>query len=101
MPLSPLPWNGARKVTALLTRRQMVACGELSQFQPAGDAQLLEDIRQVVLDRLFADRERLGDLLVPGRRDDELHHLQLALGEAEGGTLGAIRRTLHTLQRNH
>ena len=63
--------------------------GEQRQLQAAGHAELLEDVRQVVLDRLLADGERLGDLLVPRRFDDERDDLELALRQAERGQSAA------------
>lgn len=56
---------------------QPVADRVARQLDPVAHPQLLEDVRAVPLDRLAADHELLGDLLVGVGLGDELHDLCL------------------------
>ena len=49
------------------------------QFQAVGDAQLVEDVMQMVLDGLLADEHSLGNLLVFEALGDQFDHLLLAV----------------------
>src|SRR5690348_8984303 len=60
-----------------------VVVGEPGSLGPAADAELSVDVRQVVLDRLLAEPELTGDLLVRAARRDALQDLALAAGKAE------------------
>ena len=51
------------------------------ELDAVAHAELLEDVRAVALDRLLADEQHLGDLLVGVRLGDELDDLLLARGE--------------------
>ena len=49
--------------------------------RPVRHTELVEDRRQVVLDRLLADAEGLRDLAIPGTGGDEGKHIELARAE--------------------
>src|SRR5262245_56364841 len=54
------------------------------------DLQLHEDVRDVVLDRLRADVQRLGDLRVVLAVRDQAQHLELAVRELGADSFGAL-----------
>ena len=56
-----------------------------SQFQAVGNAQFIENVVQMVLDRLLADEHFLGHLFILEALRHQDHDLPLAL--AEGGAL--------------
>src|SRR5262245_13911202 len=66
---------------------------------PVVDRQLAEDRAHVVLDRLLADRQRVGDLLVRHALGDVVEDLDLARGERreDGRGLLAVHRQLAEL----
>src|SRR6516162_3400827 len=66
-------------------RRQeiVVECKE-RQFQAIPNTQLIEDVRQVTLDGLFADAEGGGNVLVCAALGDESDDFQLTAGEPVG-----------------
>src|SRR5207244_5119871 len=90
--------SASNKATLLLLRHQIVLRGEEGQLEAIADAKLLEDVGQVMLDGLLADVERVGDLLVARRREDQTDDLQLARGEADGRR--RLRRGAEIVQRN-
>ena len=51
------------------------------QLEPVGNAQLVENVVQVVLDGLLADEQLLPDLFVAETLGDELHDFLLAIAE--------------------
>lgn len=57
---------------------------EQRQFQAIADADFVEDVGEVPLDRLFADAEGFRDVFVGGSFGDERNHLQFARGESKG-----------------
>src|SRR5204863_7097880 len=85
---------------SILARRvaagQAVLGGEPGRLGPAADAELSIDVRQVVLDRLLAEPELAGDLLVRAAGGDLFENLALSRSQAKlvGGNLrGAGRGT--------
>ena len=56
-----------------------------------GDAQLVEDVRDVPMNRVVAQEETFGDCLVVQAFSDEAEDLELARGQA-GGSRGVGRR---------
>src|SRR5437762_3503826 len=62
---------------------QMVTCRKQRQLDPIRDAQRVENIRQVVLDRVFTDRELLRDFLVWAAGYHSGDHLHLTRREIE------------------
>ena len=58
----------------------MVCYGEEGQFKAGGDAGLVEDVRQVALDGLFAQAELLGDVTVAASFNDGADDFKLAGG---------------------
>ena len=74
---------------------QFVADGEEREFETRADAGLVEDVRQVTLHGLFADRELLGDVLVGAAFDDAGDDFELAWSEAVGLLLRHGRGLLH------
>jgi hypothetical protein len=61
----------------------MMHCKQ-SQFEPAGEAHLAEDVGQVALDRILADGERQRDVFICTALDNRRDDLHLARGQAEG-----------------
>src|SRR5580692_6999740 len=59
----------------------MVGDGEKGQLKTRGNAGLVEDIRQVALDCLFAKSELLGDIAVTASFDNASDHFELARSE--------------------
>src|SRR5262249_11814293 len=62
---------------------QMIADGEERELETVRHAELAEDLRQVVLDGLLAQREALRDFLVRQAAADRADDLQLARRQAE------------------
>ena len=58
--------------------------GEERELEAIRHAELVKNIREVVLDRFHADRKLRGDIVVRVSRHDGRHHLDLARGEAKG-----------------
>src|ERR1700675_1049066 len=72
----------------LIRAQESVACEavvvrESGRLGAASDVELAVDVRQVVLDRLLAEPEVGGDLLVRTARGDLLQDLAFAAGQAE------------------
>src|SRR3974377_931267 len=63
---------------------QAVVQRKQRQLQPVSYAQLIKDVRQVPLDRLFADAEGLGDVLIGASLGDQVYHFQFARRQPEG-----------------
>src|SRR6478736_4607543 len=65
---------------------------DLEEVRDGVRVELLHDVGAVRLDRLDADAEIVGDLLVEAAGDDALEHLRLARGEAreEGVAAGLL-----------
>jgi len=59
--------------------REPVIDGEQRQFQTTGYADLVENIRQVMLDRVFAERKLARDLLIAETGDDGRQDIHFAL----------------------
>src|SRR5262245_17425003 len=57
----------------------------LDELAPAAHADLLEDVRQVVLDGVLGDDQGLGDLAGGGAARDQVDHLPLARAELVAG----------------
>src|SRR5688500_11519629 len=86
------PKSGAAETPdALVAVEQAVVNGEERQLDAVGGAHLVEDVAEVVLYRVLAQRELLGDLLVRVAADHGGEDLQLARGQVEG-LPGALRR---------
>src|SRR5580704_19639416 len=74
--------------------------GEKGQLHATGSPYLVEDVHQVGLDGIFADRRSRGDLLVGIAGDHGPGNFDLALGQAQGS--GAAPRALQLPQaRGH
>jgi len=78
MVISGVGFSGTRTVVGRHLER------EGSGGSSRGDADLGEDVRQVPRDRLVAEDERGGDLLVGVAGGDEAQHLDLTGGKAAG-----------------
>ena len=64
---------------------QMVADRHRDRFfRPVGDAQLGQEMGDVVLHGAAAEEKHLGDLAVGPPRDEQAQHLDLAVGEQGG-----------------
>src|SRR5215207_9176062 len=79
--------TGSRSRT---TSDELVADGDRRCLCPVGDAQLGQEVGDVVLHRAPAEKECGRDLAVGPPRDEQAEHLDLAFGE--GGA--ALRREL-------
>src|SRR5919201_4321327 len=55
--------------------------GEHDHGRPVAQVQLVEDMRNVALDRRFTDDELLPDFLIAGSSPDQAQHFQLASGQ--------------------
>ena len=51
------------------------------QLQPVRHAQLVEEVRGVIADRLFADAQAFGNLLIPQPLTNERYDFSFPLGE--------------------
>src|SRR3954463_2640085 len=60
----------------------------VGQFGARADAELRVDARKIVLDRLLAEQELAGDLLVRATTGDEPGDLRLALRQQAIGSVG-------------
>src|SRR5260370_15543610 len=60
---------------------QSVVNGIQREFEAVGNAKFVEDVVQMVLDRLFGDEELFPDFLVAEALRDELNNLLLAVAE--------------------
>src|SRR5687768_16650672 len=67
----------------ILLHEQPMMDGKQRQLEPVGGAHLVEDVRQVVLDRVLAQDELLGDLPVGEPRHHGGRDLELAGSESE------------------
>ena len=80
---------------------QAVVNGIESKFQPVGDAKFVEDVMQVIFDRLFADEEFSRDLFVPATLRHQLHDLLFAIAEQcfipARPFVGTLAESLHHL----
>ena len=68
----------------LLRRDELVGDGEQGQLKAGGNAGLVEDVRQVALHGLLAERELFGNIAITAAFHDAAHHLEFAGGEAVG-----------------
>src|SRR5260370_39069471 len=89
--------NGTRRKSPLRTIREFALSIEHhefvrdrkeGEFKSRGDASLVEDVRKMAFDGLFADGELLGDVLVPAASDDAGDAFKLACSQS----LGLVRR---------
>src|SRR6478735_8190873 len=71
--------------------QQLLAHGVHDGLHARVQLQLLQDVADVVLDRVLGDEELLGDLTVVEPLGHEPEDLELALGEPQGGALLALR----------
>src|SRR5204862_2444791 len=71
---------------------QTASDGEDRRLDAVFDLELHQDVRDVVLDRLRADRELGGDLGVVLAVRDQLQHLDLPVGELTSDRLCGLRR---------
>ena len=76
---------------------QPMVNGVQRQFEAVGDAELVEDVMQMVFDGLFGDEELFADFLVAEALRDELHDFFLAVAEqwlfaARAGLAGLGKR---------
>jgi len=76
---------------------QPVVNGVQRQLEAVGDAELVEDVVQMVFDGLFGDEELFADFLVAEALRDELHDFFLAVAEqwlfaARAGLAGLGKR---------
>src|ERR1051326_3317526 len=88
----PTLWGG----TGLLARfYQAVAHGKRDDLGAVLHVKLVEDVAEVVLDRIFGDHQPFGELAIAG---DALHqqveHLPLSLGEGIKGFMCGGRRSV-------
>src|SRR5690242_9102252 len=79
----------------LLCRIDALEIEALDQLASATDADLIEDVRQVVLYRVFGDEERGGDLPGGCATHHQLNDFALSRAQIVGGGLqpGQVRRT--------
>src|SRR5947209_2438422 len=69
------------------------AHGNRDRLGAVAGAQLLHDVLDVNLDRVFGDEEELGDVAVPIPSGDVLQHVFLAVGQGlVADVLGEMRR---------
>src|SRR5437763_1418624 len=73
---------------------ELLADGIDDRLHARVQLQLLEDVADVVLDRVLADEQLLGDVTVVEALGDEAQNLHLAIGEPGGGHLLALVATL-------
>jgi hypothetical protein len=75
--------------------------GVESQFEAIGNAELVEDVVQVIFHRLFADEELFADFLIAEALRDELHDFFFSIAEqwlfAPRAGFGRFRECLHDL----
>src|SRR5713226_6444278 len=80
---------------------QSVVNGIQREFEAVGNAKFVEDVVQMVLDRLFGDEELFPDFLVAEALRDELNNLLLAVAEQRlfppRSGLAGLRKRLHDL----
>src|SRR5436190_19495385 len=57
--------------------------GEYRKLYPVRCAHLIEDVHQMALHRVLADRKTQGDRLVCVARDHRFHDLEFTTGQAE------------------
>ncbi len=69
------------------------------QFEPRGNARLVEDVRQVALHGLLAERELLGDIAIAAAFHDATHHVEFARGQAVGLALRRLGLAHQLVQR--
>src|SRR5437016_14356100 len=79
------------KTLPLYAKVQSLMNGVERQLQPVRDAQLVEDIVEMVLDGLFADEHLLGHFLVFIALSNQLYYLAFTL--AEGRSLAGLPGT--------
>ena len=95
LPHNPLYPLGTGKHLRLID--QPVVNGVQRQFEAVGDAELVEDVVQVVLNGLLGDEELFADFLVAEALRDELHDFFLTVAEqwlfsARAGLAGLGKR---------
>ena len=74
-----------------------VVAGENDRLGAGPDAELVEDIRRVIADRLFADRQLASDLRIPQTFGDQREYLAFPPGEpCEGRIFAAQLRSPET-----
>src|SRR5262249_38509434 len=61
--------------------------GEENEFNPIVNAELVVDVRQVMLDGVFADPKRRRDIFIGLAVDERSDDLHFASGEAQSGDL--------------
>src|SRR6478609_2047859 len=69
---------------------ELLAHGVHDGLHAGVELQLLQDVADVVLDRVLGDEQLLGDLTVVEPLGDEAQHLELAIGEPQGRALLAL-----------
>jgi hypothetical protein len=57
-------------------------CGATREFDAGADAQLTEDLAQVIGDGMDADVKLVGDLLIRGALSDEFGYVPIGVCEA-------------------
>ena len=62
--------------------------GEERQLETVRDADLVEDAGEVVLDRVFANGETLGDASVGATLDDQTQHVEFARCQSKAKRIG-------------
>ena len=67
----------------LISRDEAVINRKQSQLEAIGNADLIENISDVMLDGLFADGELLGNIAIRKTRHDGAHNIQFAAGQSE------------------
>src|SRR5437667_1074010 len=77
-------------VSIFVRLHEVIVEREQRELEPAGDAGLVEDARQMVLDRVFADRQPPGDALVRFPFDDEREDFAFAARQAEIAVRGRL-----------
>src|SRR2546426_25213 len=67
-----------RRMVLVIERDQLMVQRKECEFEPARDAELLENLRQVVFHRALSNRAPVGNLLVGKTSDHERHDVNLA-----------------------
>src|SRR5271165_6377745 len=80
---APSPPTALQEMAFLAWRlRQAIVDGKQCQLKPAGDPDLVENVGQVMFDRVFTERETACDFFVAQPGDDGGQNVHLAFGKA-------------------
>src|SRR5215203_1963200 len=87
--------------SGLLGWMQSVVDREHRKLETAGYTELVEDVGEVILDGLAADRESIRNLFVPCGVDNERDDFEFAVGQAEILRRALIDTSLKIVERRH